>query len=201
MKTLIKNDYKIFIDTETNGLPITKGFNNYYSPREIKYYNNSRMIEIGYLIYNNKNEKIKEVSRLIKPDNFIIENSQFHGITYEKASKEGEKIEDVLVELYNELLLCDTIIAHNINFDINIILSEAYRLKNIDLIKNIKSKKHTCTMKLSQQLMNVYKSPKLIETYEFLFKKKIKQDHRALSDVIICANCYYKITSIAENII
>lgn len=192
---------KMFIDTETIGLPITKGFDNYYSPRETKYYDNSRMIEIGYILYNSKNEKIKEVSNLIKPNNFEIGNSKFHGITNEKAFKEGKNLEDVLTELNNDLLSCDTIIAHNIGFDINIILAEAYRVKNKDLIKSIKLKKKECTMKISQQLMNVYKSPKLIETYEFLFKKKIKQDHRALSDVIICADCYYKIKNIVQNII
>src|SRR5690348_2096127 len=57
---------KLFFDTETNGLPITKGFDKYYSARETKYYDNSRLLEIGYIIYNNKNKKIKEVCHLIK---------------------------------------------------------------------------------------------------------------------------------------
>lgn len=193
---LIKINYnKIFIDTETIGLPITKGFDNYYSPRETKYYDSSRMIEIGYIIYNSNNEKIKEVCRIIKPDNFKITNSKFHGITNEKANTDGKKLEDILIELNNNLLSCDTIIAHNIGFDINIILAEAYRTKNTDLVKNIKEKNKECTMKIAQKLMNVYKSPKLIETYEYLFKKPIVQEHRALSDVIICADCYYKMKS------
>ena len=40
-----------------------------------------------------------------------------------------------------------TIVAHNILFDINIILSEAYRCNNNTLIDNIRSKELECSMK------------------------------------------------------
>ena len=62
---------KLFIDIETNGLPFYKGYNKYYDPIEIEYYNTARMIEIGYIIYDNNKNKIKKISHLIKHDNVM----------------------------------------------------------------------------------------------------------------------------------
>ena len=40
---------KLFFDLETTGLPICKGYNEYYDPSNLKYYNDSRIIEIAYI--------------------------------------------------------------------------------------------------------------------------------------------------------
>ena len=50
----------IFLDTETTGIPIMEGYNKYYDPKELKYYKNSRIIELGYVI-------TKEETKLPKP--------------------------------------------------------------------------------------------------------------------------------------
>ena len=91
---------KLFIDIETTGLPIRKGFNNYYEPSEIKYYDTSRMIEIGYIIYDNEKNRLKKISHLIKHhDDIKINNSKIHGITQNHINKKGILIIDVLNEL------------------------------------------------------------------------------------------------------
>ena len=184
---------KLFIDTETTGLPKMKGFNKYYSPSLLNYYDNARIIEIGYVIFSNDNIKIKEVNVLIKPDNFIISNTPIHGITTEEAINKGTDIKIVLLELEKDLENVDTIIAHNISFDINIIFSECYRIKNTNLIEKFKLKNYICTMKLGQSFMKCKKYPKLIELHKYLFNNDIVQNHRALSDVIICYECYFEI--------
>ncbi len=189
----------LIIDTETSGLPITLGFNKYHSPKKVKYYENSRLIEIAYIIFDKNGKKLKEVSSLIKPLNFEINNSQFHGITHKLASETGISLIDALKDLDEDLTDVNTIVAHNINFDLNIISSECYREKLADLVDKINLKKKECTMKLGRELMKQYKSPKMIELYEYLFKKKISQEHRALSDVVICAQCYFKINNITIN--
>jgi DNA polymerase III epsilon subunit-like protein len=182
----------LIIDTETTGLPITIGFDKYYSPKITKYYEKSRLIEIAYIICDEKKNKIKEVSNLIKPLDFEINNSQFHGITQKIANDSGIDLSDALNYLDEDLNNIDTIVAHNKNFDLNIILSECYRQNNIELADKILSKNTECTMKLGKEIMKQYKSPKMVELYKFLFKKEVLQEHRALSDVIICADCYFK---------
>ena len=85
----------------------------------------------------------------------------------------------------------DTIISHNIGFDINILLSECYRLEHNELIDNIENRKKKCTMRLGKKYMNYHKSPKLIELYKHLFNKDIIQEHRALIDTEMCKDCYF----------
>lgn len=182
------------IDTETSGLPITQGFNKYYHPSLINYYNSSRIIEIAYKIYNNEGGVVKEFNSLIIPDDFEINNTEIHGITYEEAKSKGISINKALDIMNSDFENVEKIVAHNIYFDLNIIISECYRCDNSKFIDYIKNKPQLiCTMKMGKDLMETKKSPKLIELYEYLFDKRITQIHRALSDVEICADCYFAI--------
>lgn len=180
---------KIFIDTETTGLPIMIGYNRYNPYYQLEYYDNSRMIELGYMVYDSNNIKIKEFNKLIKPNNFEITNSHIHGISNEQAINEGIDIIDALKELEEDLKHTDTLIAHNINFDINIILSEAARAKCTKLVESLHKKVKKCTFKISQDIYK--KNFKLVNLYSHLFNKEIEQEHRALSDVKILVECYF----------
>lgn len=182
----------LVLDCETTGLPITKGFDKYYPVTQTKFYDRSRVIEIAYIIYSANSKKIKHVSSLIKPIDFTIDNTHIHGISNDIANREGIDISNALINLYNDLKNTDTIIAHNINFDINVISAECYRQKLGYIADSISAKKKECTMKVGQKFMNVYKYPKLIELYEYLFNRSIIQEHRALSDVKYCAQCYFE---------
>jgi DNA polymerase-3 subunit epsilon len=182
---------KIFIDTETTGLPIMIGYNRYNPYYQLEYYNTSRIIELGYMVYDSNNNKIKEFNKLIKPNNFEITNSDIHGITNEQAMNEGIDIIDALTELEEDLKNADTLIAHNINFDLNIILSEASRAKCTKLVESLHKKVKKCTFKLAQ---NIYKKNfRLVNLYSHLFNKEIIQEHRALSDVKILVDCYLEL--------
>jgi DNA polymerase III epsilon subunit-like protein len=185
--------YLLFIDTETTGLPITKSYDDYFDPKETQYYDQSRIIDIGYVICNENNKLIKKVKNLIKPNNFTISNSHIHGITNDKAIKKGIDINNALDILNNDLENVNTIIAHNSIFDINVILSECYRNNKTALINNINSKSIKCTKKMGQKFMNSYKAPKLVELYKYLFNEDIIQKHRALADAKLCQKCYFKI--------
>jgi len=187
---------KIFIDTETTGLPIMIGYNRYHPYYQLEYYDKSRIIELGYIVYDSNNIKIKEFNKLIKPNNFEITNTEIHGITNDQAINEGINIVDALKELEQDLKYADTIIAHNINFDINIILSEASRTKCTKLVECLHKKVKKCTFKLAQSIYK--KNFKLVNLYSHLFNKEIVQDHRALSDVKILVDCYYELLTKEE---
>tara|TARA_B110000208_G_C11659028_1_gene390907 strand:- start:437 stop:1006 length:570 start_codon:yes stop_codon:yes gene_type:complete len=183
----------LIIDTETTGLPNRPSFNKYYNPMRYNHYDSSRLIEIGYIIYNEQGEKIKENSFLIKTNNFKIENSHIHGITQIDTDTNGIDIDDGLNKLNEDLQNIKVIVAHNLLFDINIILAECYRNENSDLIKTIKSKLGECSMKLAKKKFKLTKYPKLINLYEMLFNEKPIQEHRALSDCELCGKCYFKL--------
>jgi DNA polymerase III epsilon subunit-like protein len=188
----VEKNKKLFFDLETSGLPIRKK-GQMYPPNQLKYYDNCRMIEIAYIIYNNDGSIFKEVSNIIKPTTFNITNDKFHGITHQHALNTGITIEDMLKILISDLNYVDTIISHNIDFDYNILISECHRIDNNEIIDNLKLKNQFCTLKEGKKRMHVSKYPKLTELYKFLFKTEIKQDHRALEDSRICADCYFKL--------
>jgi len=189
---MIKDKFMI-IDVETSGLPIRKSFYSTPDPSMIDLYKNARIVEIAYIIYDSQFNIIRKVESLVKPEGFIIENSHIHKITQEEACQNGQNIETILQNLEKDLIDVERIVAHNIDFDINIILSECYRSKKNNLIKNIFLKQKYCTMKNGKSLMKTKKYPKLTELYQYIFKKEVIQKHRALSDVEICADCYRKL--------
>lgn len=191
----------LFIDIETNGLPKFIKFNTYHDPslkENEKYYDSSRIIEIAYIICDDKGIVLKEYSTLIQPDNFNITNTNIHGITLETCISEGKCLKEVFNTLMNDLKNVDKIVAHNVNFDYNVLLSEYYRYdldKEYEL--NFNKINKLCTMNMGLKYMKkqikVTKYPKLTELYKYLFNEDIIQEHRALSDVIYCMACYYMI--------
>jgi DNA polymerase III epsilon subunit-like protein len=185
---------KIIFDTETTGLPIRKGFDQYYSPSETKHYENSRLVQLGYVIIDDNNNIIKEYSQIIKPDQFIITNSQFHGITQERALNQGKSIQEVLSQFHSDLRQCNLLISHNNLFDTNIVLSECYRYNLNVIAMSIERIMKFCTMNIGKQKMMTRKVPKLVELFAYLYPgKSWNQIHDALDDTKCCLECYKKI--------
>jgi DNA polymerase III epsilon subunit-like protein len=187
-KPSIEKQGIMVLDTETTGFP------NGRDPKDWEKFNGARLIELGYIIYDETGKKIKEYDSLVKPDNWTITNSFVHGITQADAISSGKPIGEVLAELSNDLDIVSAFVCHNINFDMDIISAESYRAKQTELANKIESKRKICTMELGKKFMKINKRPKLVELYKFLFKQEFKQDHRALSDCVACADCFYSMT-------
>jgi DNA polymerase III epsilon subunit-like protein len=145
-----------------------------------------------------------------------------HGITNEMSAKRGVDIDTVMSKFMVDIQLVDRIVAHNMNFDYNMIKAEIYRGMNrtyshftrraVDLIErykgylyilaNLKEKLY-CTMKNTISLCNIQittktgrtfaKFPKLVELHEKLFGVSPKKLHNSLNDVVVCFRCYYQI--------
>mgnify|MGYP006091112097 CR=1 FL=1 len=105
----------LFIDTETSGLPTTIGFNKYHDPIYTKYYDNSRLLELAYVVFNDKKEKIISKEFIITPDNFTVSNSHIHGITDKMITENGKNIDDVLNEFKNDSISSFSFRIQNIN--------------------------------------------------------------------------------------
>lgn len=187
-KPSIEKQGIMVLDTETTGFP------NGRDPKDWEKFNGARLIELGYIVYDATGKKIKEYDSLVKPDNWTITNTFVHGITQSDAIATGKPIEQVLAELSKDLDQVSAFVCHNINFDMDIIGAESYRAKQIDLANKIEAKRKICTMELGKKFMKANKRPKLVELYKFLFKQEFKQDHRALSDCVACADCFFNMT-------
>ena len=195
-----KNSNIIIFDTETTGFPQTLGFDKYYNPSLINFYNNSRLVQLGYIILDKNLNVLDKICFIIKPENFSISNSNIHGITNEKANSEGLDIKYCLLNFYNELIKCDTIVAHNINFDINIISSESYRSGMGFIYDKLFQKNKYCTMKNGKDILKKLKYPKLSELYLFLYPDcSWIQKHDALDDCEKCLDCYRRLSFLNPN--
>jgi len=198
MKTIL------VFDTETTGLPNKKNIELIYQPY---------IVQFSYIIFNVTTEKVEKViDRIIKlPENIIIPEccTEIHKINNKMCEKQGVDLLDLLNQFYEDLLIVDLCVAHNVSFDLFMIKTELIRLKELN--KNIdrqlrylnRCDKFYCTMKNSIQLCNIpirpnslyLKYPKLIELYNKLFGELDPsiQLHNSLIDVYVCLKCFYKL--------
>lgn len=183
----------IILDTETSGLPITKKFGQYYHPSLLNYYDSSRIIEIGYIVFFSNKELFRR-SFIIKPNGFTITNENIHGITNKFATEKGHNIVDILKILECDLCDVNTIVCHNVNFDLNVLLSECYRHNSLKLVEKLQNLTKECTMLMGQKFLKQKKYPSLKFLYTHLNNTNNNlKCHRALDDTIMCADCYFKI--------
>lgn len=176
MKIHVGQKYTMVFDTETTGLNTDK----------------DRLIELSYMLFENTTLQ-KTQTTLVKPDGFTIppDSIKIHGITQEMAST-GKPIELVLEELKHDLDNCRLIVAHNISFDIEILVAECRRVNIFHrLIKMLRSVKQVDTMNMVGKLD--IPNRRLITVYKKLFDDT-PQTHRALADTYSCARCYFKLS-------
>lgn len=192
------NDNIIVLDTETTGLPVFTKYHGFFVPSNYSKYNTARVIEIGYYIYNKMGDIICKKDMLIVPNGFKIENTEIHGIKHEDAVNNGIPLEIALEQLCNDLDKCNTFVAHNIQFDFNVILAECYRLLAMGtnfiargVVNKMGSMKKICTIQLAKDKLKIEKKMKLIHLYKYLKDIDWEQQHRAEDDARVCGECYW----------
>lgn len=202
MRTNIIMKKIIVLDLETTGLPPMKGFNEYYPYSNSKVYDRSRIVQMSFGIYDTDGHELDFCDLIIKPEGFIIPygSIKIHKITNEIANAKGINISSALSILntkWTDKVI--KIVGHNINFDINVLLSELHRKGKNDVITKIFKTKRICTMFASKNIVQIdngstsYKLPKMRELYYFLFKKNPIMQHNAMYDVIHTAQCYFEL--------
>lgn len=183
----------LFFDTETTGLP-----RNYNAP-VADVANWPRIVQIAWMVYDDETETSLR-DYIIKPVGFVIptDASRIHGITTERAEREGHLLEEVLAEFTTAVDRADCVVAHNISFDEKIVGAELVR-KN--MLNTLVAKKSICTKDVStnfcaipnQNGYNSFKWPRLSELHEKLFGVAFVDSHTALADVQATAKCFFEL--------
>lgn len=192
--------YLVF-DIETTGLVICEKFNQYPNYQDNKKYDASRIVQIAWVVLDVNYSIVEKRNYIVKKDDFNIKNEKFHGISNDISLVEGVKFEIIMMDFYESLLRCNTIVSHNILFDYNVLLNHLYRFNLQNLFFLFSSKNKFCTSYESTNILkldmnfkcNYYKYPSLQELYKFYFNKKINNQHNALNDTIACADCFTKL--------
>lgn len=175
----------LIFDTETTGLPRTR------ASAEKAPDNWPHIVSISWVILDTDTNTIeKQENHLIKPNGWIIptESTEIHGITHSFAVENGVELYGVLKKFMSELY--DGIVAHNINFDINVVINAIKWDLGIDLPI---FPKIFCTMNMTRNICKLpgsydkYKSPKLKELYNYTFGRLPDESklHGSLYDVMI----------------
>jgi DNA polymerase-3 subunit epsilon len=189
----------LFFGTEATGLP----------PDDLSSFSDTdkfpRLVQLSFLLFDQSQKLIKSGNFIIKPIGFTIpsETTKIHGITQKKAISEGVSVFHALGEFMSAVIQSDYIIAHNLNFDFNIIGSEAVRAgfeRQYNRIFLYKEK--VCTMQTTTNLLKIprskvngsnYKYPNLSELYFHLFGSFFEKAHNALYVTQACAECFFKL--------
>jgi len=187
----------LVFDTETTGLPAKN------NPSIYQTHLWPHILQISYILYDTeKNKVITSEDYLIKiPSNVNIsaESTNIHGITRQQVDCRGYAMSDALNTFQVCLDNCDFVIAHNIQFDKNILMVEAIRHK---MKLNFDKPQEYCTMKNGVNICKLekintfgdkyFKYPTLSELHNVLFNKEPQNLHNAFVDILICLRCFHK---------
>jgi len=184
--------YLIF-DTETTGLPRRDN-----APVE-DLDNWPRLVQLAWQVHDVHGNFIHAKNYIIRPDNFEIPYSaeKVHGISTEKAQKDGRELADVISEFNADLSNTRIVAGHNIEFDLKIIAAEYYRLSIDNPLEVISS---ICTKIEGTEYCAIpggrggkFKWPTLFELHKKLFSEDFEDAHNASADVAATARCFFEL--------
>ena len=154
-------------------------------------------MQIAWALYDAQSRPLDIECHIIRPVNFTIPHDAYriHGISTDRALAEGRPIRDVLTELAASAALARVFVAHNVEFDANVLAAEYLRA---GLTPPFAPDTMICTMKLSTNLCRIpgyygWKWPRLEELYRYLFGAAFDGVHDAGADVAACASCFFEL--------
>ncbi len=185
----------LIFDTETTGLP--KNYNAPVSDSD----NWPRMVQLAWQLHDETGKLITNKNFIVKPDGYDIPIgvAKVHGITTERALRDGHDLAFVLEEFNNDLQRSTYNVGHNIEFDINIVGAEFYRLgientiANLAVIDTMKSSIDFCAIPGGRG--GGFKFPSLTDLHTKLFGEAFADAHDAAFDVDATAKCFFGLIS------
>jgi DNA polymerase III subunit epsilon len=182
----------LFFDTETTGLP------QFYNAPITQVNNWPRLVQLAFIAYFEDGSLASKHNYIIKPEGFVIprDATLIHRISNQQAQTEGHDLRQILDVFANAINESAILIAHNFDFDKNIVGAEFVR-KGFDT-KPLLTKRSFCTMKDKNvvnfcgiQGKNGYKWPKLEELHYKLFNERFSDAHDASIDIEATARCFW----------
>jgi DNA polymerase III subunit epsilon len=178
---MMKRNTVMVFDVETTGLIPKRGPKTIFTDDvSLSPY----ILQLSFIVYDmNTSEVIKTFNSYIDIDDTIEISpkiTELTGIVRETCQTLGKTMEYVLTEFYKEYVSCDVVVAHNIDFDKEMIMIEVIRnySKMVDngclnpsllfndvynFVNNIES---YCTMRNGKELCNLWTERKTTEALQ-----------------------------------
>jgi DNA polymerase III epsilon subunit-like protein len=195
----------LFFDTETTGLPKYRNL-----PAHERKENWPQPVSISWIVTDGK-VIVETKSYIIKPDGWTIpaESSKIHRITSAIAQEKGVSLLTVLREFQADLDRCGLYVAHNMEFDKNVMTAAAlYWAPGATKIRW--PAKEFCTMEGSRTICKIpwanprpndrYMCANLKRFYTHCFNVEPAAEllHTSLGDVQIMVACFFKCWKLEE---
>ncbi|RMG81090.1 MAG: DNA polymerase III subunit alpha [Bacteroidetes bacterium] len=184
----------LIFDVETTGKAI-----RYDAPIE-DLDNWPRVVQIAWQLHDETGKLINRNNIIVKPEGFEIPFAvaQIHGITTERALKEGIPLNEALSVFEEDLRQAQYVIGHNIaDFDIKVVAAEHIRS---NFKSSLPEKQPVDTMTTTIEFCAIpggrgggFKYPSLLELHEKLFGEKFDAAHDAAYDVHANARSFFEL--------
>lgn len=183
------NEYLLFVDTETSGLPLD--WNKPYSAEG----NWPYIVQLAWIIFTADGRELKRENHFIRAKDYKISNisREIHGITDQFLEEMGEERRAVMQLIHDDLMhYKPLVIGHFMQLDYHMLGLGFYRAGLDNPLKQLPS---FCTMKLTKDflLLPGHKYMRLPQLYERLFRTPMKQEHNALVDALATAHCFFEL--------
>jgi DNA polymerase-3 subunit epsilon len=187
-------DYVLFIDTETSGLP--PKLNTPIEQIEKWPF----VVQISWAVYAWDGQLVKKENYFIFDKSIIIEKTaeQIHGITMNALSFRGLRRKVVMLALIKDIKKYNPlIVGHYIDFDLKMVEVALFRS---GLKHSLRKSRKYCTMLATTEYTRLPNStyPKLEDLYLCLFGERMEQVHNAEFDVLATSKCFFKLLEKGE---
>lgn len=192
----------LFFDTETNGLA-KPGLPTGHEDQP-------HCVQLAAILTDDEGQEEACVNVIIRPDGWTVPERAVavHGITTEKAARYGIREQVASVLFYDLTSRADLLVAHNIQFDRQIVATMYARAKRSEWKL---PEAQFCTMEAAAPLVNLPptprmreagiikpKAPKLEECIQHFYGETLEGAHDALVDVRACARIYFEMKRMGE---
>ena len=150
-----------------------------------------KIVQLSWITYDTITFKQEENDFVLNIHQEIT-NSHIHRITTEMSEK-GYEFSDIYQMFMDDMRECDFLLAHNIQYDLNMLEVELYKLEQFDAIDELYAKRYKDTMLMGAK-QNKGKYPTLIGLHEKLFIQPFEGAHNSLEDVRATLACYLQMT-------
>lgn len=210
-KPKVKGDKKAFkadIEPSVTGIPY---FIVYHSettgliPRAYESFDYPYIVQLAWILLDRDFKYIRGESFYVQQSKSIPRSAiQIHGITNKIVARKGYPIKEVLGLFLADFINVNIQVGHNIDFDIKMLRAELERngykpsiMYKVSFICTMDKGQYYCKLNPEYYYDGFfvkYKPPRLTELAYKCFGIDYKQTHDAMSDVLMAAKCFEKLS-------
>jgi DNA polymerase III epsilon subunit-like protein len=189
-----KQHNAIVVDTETTGFPTSRDANPLNNDHFVK----CRMLSVSWCVVDCvTGAVVKDAQTLvcIPGETWIHGAEHIHGFSEEFIRANGVPLSEAMNTILADIRKhnVDTLVAHNVTFDANVLINSASRCADNDGflgLSELRSLKQVCTSKLFGKGNNYYDTISLKDAVAKYLGETQLSAHHALEDMEYCKRLY-----------